>query len=143
MTTLKDVKIRNIKPSDKHSKHFDGGGLFLLVKPSGGKMWRLKYRFDGKEKTLAIGTYPEISLADARERRETARKQLAHGIDPGAVKKAQKYTETEETETFEVIAREWYGRFVSTWSKGHATNCLYHLIHSMLLEKDVCQDQVS
>ena len=122
--TLNDAKIRNIKPSDKQTKHFDGGGLFLLVKPSGGKLWRLKYRFDEKEKLLALGSYPEVSLSDARERRDKARKQLANVIDPGALKKAQKEAETEETETFEVIAREWYGKFVNTWSNGHATTIM-------------------
>ena len=77
----------------------------LLVTPQGGKYFRFKYRFDGKEKLLALGTYPEISLADARQQRDEARRQVAHGIDPGAVRKAQKQAEAEEIETFEVIAR--------------------------------------
>jgi hypothetical protein len=94
--------------------------LFLLVTPSGGKLWRLKYRYEGKEKLLSLGAYPEISLAEARQRRDEARKQLAHGIDPGAVRKAQKQAVTEETETFEVIAREWHTKFTHTWTTGQA-----------------------
>ena len=117
---LNDTKIRNIKPSEKQLKLFDGGGLFLLVTLQGSKLWRLKYRHEGKEKLLAFGSYPEISLADARQRRDEARKQIANGIDPGAVRKAQKQSETAETETFEVIAREWYAKFTPTWSAGHA-----------------------
>ncbi|MCK9391694.1 MAG: integrase arm-type DNA-binding domain-containing protein [Syntrophales bacterium] len=121
---LSDAKIRGAKTSDKQVKLFDGGGLFLLVTPSGGKLWRLKYRHEGKEKLLSLGAYPEISLADARQRRDEARKQLAHGIDPGAVRKAQKQAVTEETETFEVIAREWHSKFAHTWTAGHATKLL-------------------
>jgi integrase len=124
---LSDVKIRNSKASEKQVKLFDGDGLFLLVTPQGGKYFRLKYRFGGKEKLLALGTYPEISLADARQRREEARRQVANGIDPGAVRKAQKQAETEETETFEVIAREWHTKFTPTWTPGHATTIISRL----------------
>ena len=121
---LSDTKIKGTKTSEKQIKLFDGGGLFLLVTPSGGKLWRLKYRHEGKEKLLALGAYPEISLADARQRRDEARKQVAHGIDPAAVRKAQKQAETEETETFEVIAREWHTKFTHTWTPGHAVKLL-------------------
>ncbi|MGZ3579727.1 MAG: tyrosine-type recombinase/integrase [Syntrophales bacterium] len=121
---LSDIKIRTSKPSDKQKKLFDGDGLFLLVTPQGGKYFRLKYRFDGKEKLLALGTYPEISLADARQRRDEARGQIAHGIDPGAVRKAQKQAETSETETFEVITREWHTKFTPTWTPGYAEKLL-------------------
>ena len=121
---LSNTKIRGVKPSEKPIKLFDGGGLFLLVTPQGSKLWRLKYRHEGKEKLLALGTYPEISLADAREQRDKARKQIAHGIDPGTFRKAQRQAETEETETFEVIAREWYAKFINIWSKGHAATIL-------------------
>jgi hypothetical protein len=118
---LFDTKIKGVKPSGKQIKLFDAGGLFLLVTPKGGKLWRFKYRFDGKEKLLALGAYPEITLAEARERRDKARKQLANDIDPGAVRKAMKEAETEETETFEVIAREWHTKFKkTTWTEGHA-----------------------
>jgi integrase len=117
---LTDVKIAKAKPQKKPQTMFDGDGLYLLITPTGGKLWRFKYRFEGKEKLLALGAYPEISLADARERRAIARKQLANGIDPASVKKAQKQAETEETETFEVVAREWHTKFKPTWAVSHA-----------------------
>ncbi len=79
---LTDQEIKKIKPEAKPQKLFDGGGLFLLVTPQGGKCWRMKYRFTGKEKLLSLGTYPEVTLKDARSRREEARKQLAQGVDP-------------------------------------------------------------
>jgi integrase len=125
---LFDTKIKGVKPSGKQIKLFDAGGLFLLVTPKGGKLWRFKYRFDGKEKLLALGAYPEITLAEARERRDKARKQLANDIDPGAVRKAMKEAETEETETFEVIAREWHTKFKkTTWTEGHALTIMSRL----------------
>ena len=123
---MSDAKIRGVKPSGKQLKLFDGGGLFLLVTPKGGKLWRLKYRHEGKEKLLALGTYPEISLADARQRRDEARKQIAHSIDPSAVRKAMKEAETAETSTFEVIAREWHAKF-ATGSAGYAVAIMRRL----------------
>ena len=124
---LSDIKIRTCKPSNKQKKLFDGDGLFLLVAPTGRKLWRFKYRFNGKEKLLSLGAYPAISLADARMRKSEARKQLAHGIDPSAVRKAQKQATTEETETFEVIAREWHAKFTPTWTRGHAKTLMSRL----------------
>jgi len=121
---LTDMKVLKAKCQGKQITLFDGGGLFLLVTPSGGKLWRFKYRFDGKEKLLSFGTYPEISLADARQRRDEARRQIAHGIDPGAVRKAQKQAETSETETFEVISREWHTKFKTSWTEGHAATIM-------------------
>ena len=82
---LTDVKVRNAKPEEKQFKLTVGDGMYLLITPSGGKCWRLKYRFDGKEKVQALGTYPETSRSEAREKRFAARKQLAKGIDPNAV----------------------------------------------------------
>ncbi|MCX5832150.1 MAG: integrase arm-type DNA-binding domain-containing protein [Deltaproteobacteria bacterium] len=124
---LSEIKVRNAKKQQKDYKLFDGGGLFLLVTSSGGKLWQLKYRFDNKEKKLALGSYPEISLADARERKENARKQLANGIDPGAVRKAQKEASTAETETIEVIAREWHGKFSHKWTPDYGDKLLSSL----------------
>jgi len=124
---LSDIKIRNSKPKEKPFKLFDEGGLFLYVTPSGGKLWRLKYRYGEKEKLLALGSYPAITLYDARRRRDDARKQLAHGIDPGAVRKAQKQSDTAETETFEVIAREWHMKFSQSWTPGHALTIMSRL----------------
>ena len=88
--SLSDAKVRNAKPKPKPYKIADGEGLFLLVTPSGGKYWRLKYFFAGKEKLLALGVYPDVTLADARERRAQARKVLAAGRDPGEAKKEAK-----------------------------------------------------
>lgn len=124
---LTETKVRTIKPSGKPLKLFDGGGLFLLVTPSGGKLWRLKYRFGGIEKLLTIGTYPQTSLVQARKNRDDARVLLEKGIDPGETKRAQKASETQETETFEVIAREWHTKFSSSWAQSHGSKIIRRL----------------
>jgi integrase len=124
---LTDTKVRNSKPKSKQYKLFDGSGLFLIVSPSGGKWWRFKYRFGGKEKTLSMGTYPEVSLAKARERRDVARSQVADDIDPGHVRKASKAAKEQDKNTFEVIAREWHNKFAPTWTPGHAKTLLRRL----------------
>ena len=112
---LTDTEIRRSKPADRPYKLSDGGGLHLLIKPAGGKLWRLKYRFDGAEKLMSFGRYPEVSLADARERRDAARKRLASGIDPMAERMAEKTALIVATEhTFEKIA----GRWLEHW-RGH------------------------
>lgn len=128
---LSDTKVRNAKPQEKEYKLFDGGGMFLLITPSGGKLWHLKYRFNDKEKKLALGSYPEISLSDARERRADARKLLANSVDPGAVRKAQKQADIQETETFEIIAREWFQKFSQRWKETHSSRII------RALERDV------
>ena len=87
---LKDINVRNAKPKKKAHRLFDGGGLYLEVTPNGGKYWRYKYRYADKEKRLALGVYPDVSLAEARERHVLARKLLAAGNDPGEVKRAAK-----------------------------------------------------
>ncbi|MCX5834859.1 MAG: integrase arm-type DNA-binding domain-containing protein [Deltaproteobacteria bacterium] len=124
---LSDMKVQKAKSKDKPISLFDGGGLYLLITPSGGKLWRFKYRFNNKEKKLAFGSYPEISLQDARQKREDARRLLANDVDPDAVRKAQKQAKTEKTETFEVIAREWHTKFTPTWTPGHATTIMSRL----------------
>ena len=124
---LSEIKVRNAKPQESAYKLFDGGGLYLFVTPSGGKLWHFKYHFDNKEKKLTFGSYPEISLLDARQRRDDARKLLANGVDPGAVRKAQKQAKVEDTETVEVIAREWHEKFKSTWTEGHALKIMRSL----------------
>lgn len=104
---LTDTRIRNLKSADKSFKEADGGGLYIFVTPSGSKLWRLRYRFDGKEKVLAFGSYPEISLARARELRLEAKSLLAEGVDPSAHKKAAKAEQVAKTEnTFAKIAAE-------------------------------------
>jgi integrase len=117
---LTDTKIRTIKPTGKPLKLFDGLGLFLFVTPTGGKLWRLKYRFGGTEKLLSLGTYPQISLADARKKRDQIADLILRSVDPSDTKKAQKMANSEETETFEIIAREWYEKFSPRWAVSHA-----------------------
>lgn len=104
---LTDATLRALKPSEKPRRIADGGGLFIEVSPAGGKLWRLAYRADGKQKLLAIGSYPTISLADARAEREKAKKQLQTGVDPGAQKKLNKITAAvSRAATFSVVAAE-------------------------------------
>ena len=124
---LTDTKVRRIKPAEKPKKLFDGGGLFLLVTPTGVKLWRLKYRFGGIEKLLAIGAYPQTSLAEARQKRDQASALMANGVDPSDTKKAQKSTGTQETETFEIIAREWYAKFAPSWAASHGNKIIRRL----------------
>lgn len=125
--SISDVKIRNAKAKEKPYKMTDERGLYLFVTEKGSKLWRFRYRFNDKEKLLSLGSYPEISLFDARQRRDEARRNVAHGIDPGALRKAMKQAETEETETFEVIAREWHTKFTQTWTPGHAITIMSRL----------------
>jgi integrase len=118
---LTDPKVRQAKPTDRPYKLFDGGGLFLLVQPGGAKLWRLKYRFGGKEKLLAIGSYGKgISLKKAREERDKARDQLVEGIDPGAEKKREKHAERAQAEnTFRAIALDWAETYGARWTESH------------------------
>lgn len=123
--SLTDTKTRNAKPKDKPYKLADGDGLFLFVMPSGSKWWRFRYRYNGKENLLSFGTYPEVSLNDAREMRANARRQIAAGINPSAARKAQKAAVVAQTEhSFESVAREWHARFIHTWSAIHATTTM-------------------
>ena len=129
---LSDAAARKAKPEAKAYKMADGGGMYLEVMPTGSKYWRLKYRFGGKEKRLAFGVYPDVSLAQARERRGDARKLLANDIDPGIVKQAQKASKLELAEnSFEVIAREWFVRHAPNWKENHSSKIIARL------EKDV------
>ena len=117
---LTDVGIRKAKPRTKTYKMADGGGLFLQVQPNGSKYWRLFYRFEGKQKLLALGVYPDVSLLLARERREAARKLLATGIDPGENRKVIKKAKLEGSEnSFEVVAREWLAFYMKNKVASH------------------------
>jgi hypothetical protein len=125
---LTDTSIRNSKPRAKPFKLADGKGLFLQVTPTGSKRWRIKYRFEGKEKLLSLGIYPETSLAKARERCDAARKQLADGIDPAQHRKATKASKAElVTNSFEVVAREWHTKHAVRDPNGRAYNRTAHL----------------
>ena len=126
--TLTDTLIRTSKPSEKARKLADGGGMYLEIAPTGGKHWRLKYRFGGKEKRLALGSYPETSLKDAREKREAARKLLAAGIDPSEHRKATKAAGIElAANTFEAIARQWFTLRSPKWVASHSDKVISRL----------------
>ena len=117
---LTATAIRNAQPGPKPRKIFDGRGLHLEVSPKGGKWWRLKYRFHGKEKRLSLGVYPDVSLQDARARRDAARKLLANDVDPSAARKAEKAAVADRAaNSFEVLAREWFAKHVANWSDSH------------------------
>jgi integrase len=122
---LTDIKVRTAKPMDKQYKLTDGNGMHLLVHPNGSRYWRLQYRFGGKQKMLALGVYPDVSLADARARRDEARKLLANSIDPGDKKKNDK-VEQEEARTFEQLAVEWHATN-KKWSEEHSRRVLKSL----------------
>ncbi|HCJ0323496.1 TPA: tyrosine-type recombinase/integrase [Klebsiella pneumoniae] len=122
---LTDIKVRTAKPTDKQYKLTDGSGMHLLVHPNGSKYWRLQYRFGGKQKMLALGVYPDVSLADARARRDEARKLLANSIDPGDKKKNDR-VELEEARTFEQLAIEWHATN-KKWSEEHSRRVLKSL----------------
>lgn len=120
--SLSDLTISKAKPGPKPQRISDGGGLYLEISPSGGKLWRFKYRFPagGLQKVLAIGTYPAITLQQARSERDAAKRQLAAGIDPNVVKKEKKQLEKERhAHTFEIVAREWMGKMKGRWVSMH------------------------
>jgi integrase len=125
---LTDTEIRNAKPGDKPIRMFDGGGLYLEISPAGGKWWRLKYRFGGKEKRLSMGVYPDVGLKAARARRDEARKLLDAGQDPGIERKAEKRRHlVSQANSFEAVAREWFDNQAPTWAKTHAKDVLRRL----------------
>ena len=121
---LTDTAIRNAKPRVKRYRLFDSQGLYIEVAPSGGKWWRLKYRILGKEKRLSLGVYPEVSLKDAREKRDQARRSLSEGADPIEARKLQSIA---DGTSFEAVAREWFIKFAPGWSAGHANRILRRL----------------
>ncbi|MEM8280660.1 integrase arm-type DNA-binding domain-containing protein [Morganella morganii] len=123
---LTDTKVRAAKPGEKAYTLTDSDGLFLYVHPNGSKYWRFRFRFGGKQHLMAFGVYPEISLADARERRDSARKQVALGIDPREHKKELKEEQLKEFNTFEKIARDWHATN-KKWSEGHSHRVLKSL----------------
>ena len=124
---LNDRQIKNAKPAEtgKKTKLFDGGGLYLEVTPAGGKVFRLQYRIDGKEKTLTIGKYPTVSLAEARQAAENARRLLVSGQDPSEAKQQEKRErQAAALNTFEAIARRWHSDNLIRWKENHAARVL-------------------
>lgn len=128
---LTDTKVKTAKPAEKDYKLYDERGLFVLVKTNGSKYWRLKYMSGGKEKLLALGVYPDITLKDARELRDAARAQVAKGIDPNDTKRATK-AENTGVNSFAVVAREWYAKQLPTWSPATAKKRLALLDNDLL-----------
>lgn len=129
---LTAITVKQAKPKEKDYKIFDGGGLFLLVRKDGSKYWRQKYRYAGKEKQLAIGVYPDVSLKEARERHANARRQLRDNIDPSAAKQAQKLSQVEASaNSFEAIGIEWYQKTQHEWSDNHKTKVEWMLTKNL------------
>lgn len=120
--------LDNAKPRAKSYRMWDGGGLYIEVQRSGGKWWRWKYRFAGKEKRLSFGTYPDTSIKEARGKRDDARKILDKGVDPSATRKAEKRTRAHRAaNSFEAVAREWYAKQSKIWVPHHASDVLRRL----------------
>lgn len=124
---LTDIAIRKAGPRDKQFKMYDSGGLHLVVTPSGGKLWRMRYQFGGKEKLLSFGPYPELPLSAARIARDDAKRTLREGKDPGATKRLRKASATTSENTFEAVAREWYELNRSQWVARHSDDVIASL----------------
>lgn len=127
---LSDTQCRNAKPAPKQKKLSDGGGLYLLILPTGGKSWRLGYRFDGKQKAIALGQYPAVSLAQAREKRDEAKRLLAAGKDPAAEKQARAHSDN----TFGSFARRWHDKEKEGWVERHASRVWARIERDVLPE---------
>lgn len=121
---LSDATVRNAKPRDRRYKLFDERGLFLIITPEGGKWWRCRYRWQGKEQALSLGTYPQVTLRQARLAREALQQQLREGVNPS---EARKSSNAAIQDTFEVIARAWHSERAPRWSKTHAQRILHDL----------------
>ncbi len=129
---LSDIQVNKAKSRESDYKLNDGYGLYLLITPTGGKLWRFDYRYEDKRKTMAFGAYPAVCLADARRQREDAKKLLANGVDPAEMKKSVKQAKTALKEnSFETVAREWHSKFsapaAGKWSKHHAVTIIDRL----------------
>lgn len=127
--TLKSI-IKNVKEVGKANKEADGGGLYFIAEPNRSSWWRFDYRFNEKQKTLSVGTFPDISLAEARELRATLRNQVANGIDPSQQRKIEKICKN-GGDSFEIIAREWWIHTKDKWTEGHANRTLTRLINDV------------
>jgi integrase len=127
--SLTDLEVRRAAPREKTYRISDGRGMYLEVAPTGGKYWRLKYRFNAREKRLALGVYPDVTLAQARRKRDEARAMLADGIDPSQAKKEKKrLTLLSSTNTFKVVALEWFERQAPGWTDSHSEKILGRLV---------------
>ncbi|QNN47044.1 integrase arm-type DNA-binding domain-containing protein [Thermomonas brevis] len=125
---LTDTTIRKAKPGAKPVKLVDGNGLFLLLQPAGGRWWRFRYRFGGKEKMLSLGTYPAVGLQDARDRRDEARRLVASGTDPSAKRQTDKdASHKAAANTFEAVSREWYAKQKKSWTDSYSSKVIRRL----------------
>ena len=124
---LTHCAVLNAQPREKAYKLFDGHGLYLQVSPEGGKWWRVKYRFRGREQCLSLGTFPAVALKAARQRCAELRAQLAAGVDPAAERRLARQRLTRKDESFEVVAREWYATFSRNWTPSHGDRVLRRL----------------
>ncbi len=132
---LSATAIRNAKSDGTVQRLWDAQGLYLEISPAGGRWWRLKYRFEGKEKRLSLGTFPDTSLADARTNRDAARKLLAKGIDPSQHRKAEKRaTVLRDANSFAAVALEWHGKQAGTWKAKHADDVLRRIESNLIPE---------
>jgi len=126
---LTNLKVQKAKPQARQYKLADERGMYLLIHPKGGKYWRLDYRFEGRRKTLAIGTHPETSLKEARKKRDRARSDIEDGIDPSG---HQNGKPAFGDDSFETVAREWHEKYRSQWTEGHASTTLRRLEANLL-----------
>jgi integrase len=125
---LNDIQLKNLKPKEKMYRRSDGGNLYIEVHPNGSKYWRLFYRFNDARKQLAFGVYPEVSLKEARDKRDQARRLIRNGQDPNQIKKQQKLARQVSYENnFEAVAKEWHKNRLHTWQPKHADNILKRL----------------
>ena len=125
---LTNLQVERAKPKEKPYKLTDERGMYLLIHPKGGKWWRFDYRYQGKRKTLSLGVYPDVSIKVARKKRDDARSILDGGVDPAYYRKLNKEL---RVDSFEAVAREWFGKFRGQWTNNHATTTLRRL------EKDI------
>lgn len=125
---LSDVQIRKVKRPERTRRLFDGKGLYLELSPAGGRWWRFKYRFSGKEKRLSLGTYPEVSIAQAREKRDEARKLVAADVDPGEQRKIKRLIGVERSaNSFELVAHEWIAKHLEKRAETHRSKVVRRL----------------
>lgn len=125
---LTDLEVRRAAPRERTYRISDGRGMYLEIAPAGGKYWRLKYRFNAREKRLALGVYPDVTLAQARRKRDETRAMLADGIDPSQAKKEKKrLARLKATNTFEAVALEWFARQAPAWAPSHSDKIMGRL----------------
>jgi len=119
--SLTNLKIQKAKPKEKQYKLPDGRGMYLIVFPRGGKCWRIDYRFNGNRQTLSLGTFPSTSLKDARRQCEYIKSLVEDGVDPSHQRKIKL---AGDKDSFEAVAKEWYGKYRTQWTENHATTTL-------------------